>query len=720
MANKYYGFDIETNKDTGALYLWCISECDNFKKLIDNPKEYPIKSKCYGTTWDDFFKFLDKIPQNSTIFIHNMEFDFNGILANCSNFDARYKIDNDLSIITGFHSFIKIKCEKFTILDSAKITMMSIYGIGELLGIPKLEEDYNGIVTDASIKYCYRDTELSLRGVAYFCNAYGCKSIPITATGYNKKAINKQVDKLNKYIAVQGNNNLKDVQDNNKKFNELVRKEYNGGVCYCNMFYAGTIVDSASCDIGSSYPTAMQGYLYPDVNKTSLTHIDDDLKKGIINTFKKTSPYTAFRTGNLCALLGNRYTYKGFLCKVTIKGKCKLHIFNNNNYFPLISMTKRRKSETHDIKGLYIESFHKLKTAFNKLLYMDENDALELACNEYDLYMLLHCYDIDDITINYGYMYNMCINKFLINIVDTFLVDKNLCKDKDTDINKWNNKAFYNLLKISEDTADVELYKFVYQRTKACVNGTYGINVEDKQKDKYILQDGCVIRSFDTHNSNKSPYNELVGSYISCYGRWQLFTAFMGVVENGGINYYSDTDSIKVGGCNINDVVAYYNIAFGVHWYKLEQIYKDYKRPTTNGIGYLEQEDIKGYINFKFVSLGSKNYICKAGDTIKATISGVRNASKIFTDLYNKSIDFNDMVNKYYHYGLIIKNNKLVPNYSKLGEPCENGNTCVILQNSDFSLMASNTGKLNKIALETIFNNYSKLFERKEIEINGN
>lgn len=721
MAKKYFSFDIETNEKTGALYLWCLSECDNFRKLIDNPNTYEIKKLCYGTTWDKFFTFLDTIPKNSTIFIHNMEFDFNGIMANCREFATRYNLNNEKSIITGYHSFIKIVCERFTIMDSAKITMMSIKGLGELLGVHKLDEDYNGIVTKNSIDYCFRDTEIALRGVAYFCNAYGLKTIPLTSTGYNKKTINKQVSNLNRYKAICGNKDLKETQENYSKFDELVRKEFNGGVCYANMFYSGNIYQVQTADIGSSYPTAMLGYMYPQVKKSQLKGMTEDFKKYVLETFKSIQPKDIFKCGNLCAVLGNKYAYNGFLCKVTIKGTCKLHIFKNKNYFPLISMTKRRKSTSHNINGLHIERLEKFKTAFNKLLYMEPGDVLELACNEYDLYMLLHCYDIEDITIDYGYLYKMAINPFLIEIVETFLNDKNQCKYMEYECSKWNNQAFYHLFKIAKDTNDEQLYNFVYQRTKACVNGTYGINVEDKQKDRFIFENNEIIKAdLPPFKGDKSPYNELVGSYISTFGRWQLFCAFIGTVENGGVNYYSDTDSLKVGGCNIDKVIDFYNNSFSSHWEKLEKVYKDYKRPTLYGIGGLDKEKVNGSDWFDFVTLGSKSYLCFANNKIKSTISGVRNSSKVFNSLLDKEKTFKKVVNKYYHYGLVIKNNKLVPNYSKLGEPCENGNTCVILQASDFSLMNSNIGELNKLVLEKIFNNNSKLYNRKETIINGN
>lgn len=717
---KYYSFDIETNEKTGALYLWCLCECSNFNKLVENPKSYEVKNILCGTKWGKFFKWLDQIEKGSVIFIHNMEFDFNGILANCPNFASRYNLDNEKSIITGFHSFIKIACENFIILDSAKITMLSIYGIGELLGIPKLEETYNGIVTEQSIKYCYRDCELSLRGVAYFCNAYGIKNVPLTSTGYNKKTINKQVSKKSKYIAIYNNEDLKDTQNAYNKFDELVRKEFNGGVCYANMCHSGKIHKAGACDIGSSYPTAMMGYLYPYVTKSTLQPFTSNFKALVLDTFKNIPPEKIFACGSLCAVLGNKYAHSGFLCKVVINGSCKLHIFQNKNYFPLVSMTKRRKSKGHNISGLHVERFDKVKTAFNKLLYLEEGDRLELACNEYDLYMLLHCYDIENIDIEYGYIYQMKPNPFLCEIVKTFLQDKNSCKNHETDIDKWNNKAFYNLFEMSETNNDEQLYNFVYQRTKGCVNGTYGINVEDHQKEHFSFVNDKIEKTETEDHNGKSPYNELIGSYVSTYGRWQLFCGFIGVVINGGINYYSDTDSLKVGKCEVQKVVDFYNTQFSKHWEKLESVFKDFERPTKYGIGELDIEKVNGCEVFDFVSIGSKSYLTHANGKIKSTISGVRNSSKIFNNLLQKEKTFHKVVKKYYHYGLIIKNNKLVPDYTKLGEPCENGNTCVVLRYSDFSMMNSNTGKLNKAVLENVFNNISPLYDINETIIEGN
>lgn len=714
----YYSFDIETNEKTGELYLWCLSRCDDFKALIEDPKRTYIDAYMYGETWDDFFKFLDNIERNSIVLIHNMSFDFNAILANCPNFDTRYNINNDKSIITGYHSFIRIVCDRFTILDSANITRMSIFGIGELLGIPKLEEDYNGIVTANSILYCFRDTELALRGVAYYCNAYGVKSLPLTATGFNKKVINRQTDRKTLYIAEKENEKLQQAEQDYSKFYELVRKSYCGGVCYANMYYAGNIVNVGSADIGSSYPTAILGYLLPSVSKSSLLPISKSLGKYIIETFRALDYTDAFSSYNLCGHLGQYYEEKGFVCKVVINGDMKIHKYPNKNYFPLISLTKKRATATHNISGLHIESFSKLKMCYNKLLYMTDGDRLEMACNEYDLYMLLHCYDIEDIQIEYGYIYNMQVSNFLIKTVKMFLNDKNLCKHKDL-TGKWNNEAFKRLCEISQDTNDKDLYDFVYLRTKECVNGLYGINVEDKEKACYAFVNGVIKEIPREHKSDyKSPYNELIGAYISCFGRWQLFIAFIGTVKAGGVNYYSDTDSIKVGGCDINNVIDYYNSVLSTHWDKMEKNIKDYKRPTAYGIGTLEREDVNGSNIFKFISIGSKNYLCYANDKIKATISGVRHCSDIFNKLLDKEKTFEKVVKKYYHYGLIIKDNKLVPDYTKLGEPLQNGNRCVILRASDFSLLNNDaTGKINQIVAEKIFENKSKCFIRKETKI---
>ena len=719
---KYYGFDIETNEKTGELYLWCLSYCDDFKKLIENPTDADgVKREKFGVFWDDFFSWLDNIEKGSIILIHNMSFDFNAILANCPDFATRYDIDNDKSIITGYHSFIRIVCRDFTILDSAQITRMSIYGIGELLGIPKLEEQYDGRVTSNSINYCYRDTELSIRGVAYFCKAYGTKSLPLTSTGYNKKVINRQIDKCTLDVAKKENNKLQKAEQNYNKFYELVRKSYSGGVCYANMFYAGHIQQGIqSADIGSSYPTAMIGYLLPSVDIDKMRPISHKLGDYIIDTFRKTSYNDAFSAYNLCSVLGKFYDNKGFLCKIKITGKMRLHIFDNKNYFPLISMTKKRKTKTHNITGLYLNRFSKFKTCYNKLLYMEEGDTMEMACSEYDLYMLLHCYDIDTISIEYGYIYDMKISQFLIKCVNQFLNDKNLCKKKDGTA-KWNNDIFKQLMQISIDTHDEKLYDFVYHRTKECVNGMYGINVEDKEKPKFVFYDNEIKESNDTSQSaSNSPYNELVGAYISGFGRWQLFIAFIGIIKNGGVNYYSDTDSVKIGGCSAESVMAYYNKMLSMHWDKMEKTIKGYKHPTLYGIGELDAEDINGCMYFDFCTIGSKNYLCYANNKIKATISGVRNCSDIFNYLYKKEKSFDAVVKKYYHYGLIIQNNKLVPDYTHLGDHLENGNRCVVLRSADFSLLNNDgTGEINRMVAETFFNNTSKCFIRKETKINA-
>lgn len=104
------------------------------------------------------------------------------------------------------------------------------------------------------------------------------KSVPLTSTGYNKKAINKHVNRLHREDACLRNDKLLSYEKD-ERFKELVRKEYNGGVCYTNMFYGGTIVKAQSGDIGSSYPTAMMGFLYPEVSRFSTVEMSEPLKK---------------------------------------------------------------------------------------------------------------------------------------------------------------------------------------------------------------------------------------------------------------------------------------------------------------------------------------------------------------------------------------------------------------------------------------------------------
>jgi hypothetical protein len=242
----FYVFDVETTKlePMAKNFVFGVIYGFNYSKVI-----YSI---------EDFIKeFESDRFKNKYLYAHNAEFDLMTIFGNIIT-----EIDNE-AIFN--NKFISAKYKELIFADSMNIYPASVAAIGELLGIPKLENvkvsgeklTKNNIDLD-DIKYCKRDCKIVYYALLRIFETIGAikLTLPSLAMFYFR----------NKYMP-------EDIF-----FSELVDEffdSYYGG--RTEAFKIGAIQNGKVFDINSLYPFAMITTKFPDVKRLKKT-VNIDVK----------------------------------------------------------------------------------------------------------------------------------------------------------------------------------------------------------------------------------------------------------------------------------------------------------------------------------------------------------------------------------------------------------------------------------------------------------
>ena len=234
----------------------------------------------------DMVSFIEKIKtlnDNSIIYFHNLSFDGEFILwyllengyeytENLQE-DTRDKIFSSIIDETGSIYSITIK-DSITIelRCSYKLFPKSIKDIGEMVGIPKLNEthDYDEIknyssvddLTEEEKMYITNDVKIMVELIKYL-RTRNIKAITMSTSAYKDW-------KKDKYLLCK--NDM--VKSSNEEVVEIVRKSYKGGITKVNQKYSNVeFNDAISFDVNSLYPSVMyentmpigEGVIYPDI-----------------------------------------------------------------------------------------------------------------------------------------------------------------------------------------------------------------------------------------------------------------------------------------------------------------------------------------------------------------------------------------------------------------------------------------------------------------------
>lgn len=232
LKNKFYVFDVETT---------CLSpKPENFVfGVIYGFDEYKI---IYSV--EDFIKeFEDPKYKDKTIFAHNAEFDLLTLFGNIYQ-----NIDNS-AVFNG--KFILCNYKNIRFCDSLNIFPTSVSKLGDILGLPKLDNDKvkentltkDNITTD-DINYCIRDCEIIYKSLLKVFEDIGSIKITIASIGmyvFRKRFLYDDI-----------------------VYNELVDEffgSYYGG--RTEAFKLGE-VNAKVYDINSLYPDCMINTAFPD------------------------------------------------------------------------------------------------------------------------------------------------------------------------------------------------------------------------------------------------------------------------------------------------------------------------------------------------------------------------------------------------------------------------------------------------------------------------
>lgn len=649
-TNKLIAFDIETttfnysNENYVDTYLSNFLECEfnptiskeNFLKTVDNP--YWCRS------WNDINHYLIILNnraklQNKTqiIYVHNLAYEFDGIIKNCDFIRSNYSNENTLFIKSRKVCFTRV--QNIELRCSYILLNKSLFSLGQLYGLNKLDLDYSkryfsfSQLPDDEFEYNLRDTQVTLYSILKECSKYkyikNVEDIPLTYTSFTRK-LNKSInDKKTTRIFVNRNAVQKKY---NVEFIKYLEQIYTGGYTHASSFFAFKVLQNvSSIDITSSYPDAMIHRLYPYNFTKSLKGLkwfNFMLKQNnvdfnyIINHYSKPFEYAFIATGTL--------------------KNVKVKKFNNTD-FPVISASKCLNEQYSTIldNGRIVKS-----------------NLIEIALSHVDFWLIQQFYNFEIVNVKDLYYTKQFrpLADFTLNCVKTYADEKTVLKNCNKKVETsfltqedfycertkkyiFNDEEIQNILKIEKLEDLQQEINVLLSSAKSKLNGQYGINVQKLYQENYLydLENDMFDKVHDTKLPRDLFRNFFEGLYITAYARLNLFTMALFLVNNSKCDLvYSDTDSWKVLG-DPNEVKTLVNKYNSI----LEQNVQNSKDYC---IGYFDFEET--YDNF--ITGGCKKYITSNDKKINATIAGVpkRNISIALTDLFKQfNFDFRELVN---------------------------------------------------------------------------
>ena len=466
-------------------------------------------------------------------------------------------------------------------------------------------------------------------------------AIPITSTSIirhlakdiNNGNRNNVILRINKYLQHH-------IEKDSIQW-RIHQKNYSGGYVHA---LASTVlnilINVYSLDFTSSYPFSMLAELYMkdkphDVKDEKIL---DEIKRNIINYSKWLfENVEKFNVKNHYEFL-ELYTCEFLLSISNFKIK-KFKINGIINEMPLLSKSKAfsffgDKLAMKEDNGRVIESYTDFNVCVTTidligLLLMYDFDFKILKCLKYDLVgiipqnikkLTIHCYD------------DKMKYKNFRNEID----EKELTKDELTQIiEKYDNITEIEKMMLikSLNTEDFEKNNDTfYQNRKANLNGIYGTQAQKAINSTVSIKNDMLVVE-DENPENIKLYKNgancfLYGTFITAYSRFNLTLTTLYAYKNNICVHYWDTDSMKITGSkkDIDNLINWYN---DVCDKKIKRLHDNETAELLSGIGFLENEGCYD----KFVAKQCKQYITMKKGKIKATISGLPDATKIYKNL---------------------------------------------------------------------------------------
>ena len=670
-SNLIYGLDIETttvdltgNKKGSFMYSFCTGVLD-----LNTGKYNNIY---LGRTYKDLDNYLFNLNETAInydktyiIYIHNFSYEFS-FFSNNSEFFKKYNSsDIKSSLFLKANKPLYVRCSNLEFRCSYLLLDKSIASIGKDIGLEKLDFNYTKIRTpltkleEKEIEYNYRDVEIMLKGVyrLFTLNQYikSANDLPYTKTGimrFNCER-NPEVNVTNEYTNKYGEKKKgKSIRLNKylcglekaKSETQLLFWEYlfQGGLVLSNARFVGEVLENiASFDFASDYPFQMLYRYFP-------------------------SEFEEYKGNNKIML---EKCLRGASVKNLIYAKPLRTMFN-----AIVVLTNvKAKYDFTPIGTSKIQELEPLKNMVNCKIINGKiheiNTPVKIGVTCIDMLTLNLFYDYDLIDVEYlevAKRYRKT-NEYKINAI-LFLAKRKIEFKKYNElVESYNTHHVYTEKEISDEhyrnMVNVEKDYFsqmsvahkMYQDVKSDLNALYGDNAQHLLHERYYYDNAerewkSEIETFEEYKNAQHKTSYIYGLYVPQYARASILYIAYKFITNGLNVYYIDTDSIKTD----NTKKAFKLVE---EFNKLQML--NLKGYEFTKFGQLENE----YIAKKFSSLGTKSYIKlevdKTGnEVVKATISGLPNATKLYNLLFNYyDNNFNELIECCYHYGTIFDKN---------------------------------------------------------------
>lgn len=661
--NYFYTFDIETTtfeheeQKYTDIYLFSFLKVKFDKQItIDKLEHTPLTT---GRTWQEVNQQLIDINEQSKkynqitiIYVHNLAYEFDGIVKNCSFVRDAYINGTVKDLFRSPRKPIFVRIGNIEFRCSYILLNSSLKALGQLYNYPKLDIDYNNKYYSFSklpreeYEYNARDVRLQAYAIMKNCNNFSYINnicdIPYTFTSLtreNNKVIN--TSKIKKSYKNRNIWSLNKYKDNI----EILQKVYTGGYTHATAITsARTINNVYSVDIVSSYPDSMLHRRFPH----NFKKYNGNNAKMFLNYIIKQSSY------NIIDVINNyKQPFKyAFFCKLTIENAQTIK-YNNGQDFPTISYNK----VVNDCVAVLDNG------------RVNKTNRIEIYINDIDYFLLSKFYTFNIVNVeelHYTTEFRQ-LHEFTINCIDQYLHEKSIFKKLHNKIKQQeiNKKDFYcdqlnnyiiseeqinNILSLPQQEQQLILTDML-RNAKSKLNAQYGINVQALWQEEYIYN---VEDDEYTYDLNKKISHNLFrnfeeGLYITAYSRLNLFSFLLYSLEqdNNIMFLYSDTDSWKVSNIELEE----FKIIINKYNSMLEKVCNNSKHYN---VGYFDFEE--RFEHFK--TLGAKKYITINNNKVCCTIAGVpkNNINNSMQELYNNIDNVNIFLDTFFTPNTIFDN----------------------------------------------------------------
>lgn len=669
-SSNIYGIDIETStipsnvfKDKYVSYI--VSFCVGLLNFEDGK----YKDVYLGRTYEDLDNYLFRLnniakkeKRNIIIYIHNFSYEYSFFCNNLEFFKSyptTLENTKDYMFLSPNKPLV-IKCDKLEFRCSYLLLNKSIETIGKEINLEKLDFEYDKIRTPLTllkyeeIKYNYRDVEIMLKGVyqLFKNNQYinNVADIPLTKTGITRLNSKRNPNINTSYINNKGS---KKRELQNDKFicnKEKAKTEtqlrvwencFQGGLVFSNPYYCNLVVKNvASFDFSSSYPTQMLYRYFP----YDFEEVTENKKEVLLKILDETQDFDFL-------LIEKLFATKYFNVVIKIK-----NINAKYKFYPL-STAK-------------ILNYEVLKNGVNctfingKIIECTATVCLCLTCIDFHILKCLYDFEIDTVEYLEVTGKKRKSTHYRLNCV-VYNGEKKL--EYKNYHNTVENKGFYykyneneikddyyreSINRCSDYVEQLSVAKSLYLSPKADLNAQYGDNAQ------HLIHERCYYdfnildfkdnkETFEEYSKTIQKTSYIYGCYIVAYARASLCYVALQNLKAGIEILYTDTDSLKMIDNRKSDkIMIEYNKKID---YLIDEKYHYLK------FGYLDKETNAEPYKY-FCTLGTKSYLyLKSDNVVHATISGVPNATELYTKLYHHyHDDFYDLIDNCYHYNTII------------------------------------------------------------------